>query len=82
MAEDDVSDWSAGTYAGARRATRDAVSGASAQQPLAWLEQTLKLAAVSGALSQARRDSQRRCEAAWESSAPQDVVGPTLESGT
>lgn len=58
-------DWSLGTFEGVRRdqARRQATS--TVAQRLAWLEDMLRLALVSGALQRERELKQRAIDRAW-----------------
>lgn len=60
-------DWSAATFEGSRRALSQAVSGATPQQRMEWLDAALLLALGSGALDRARQQRQAAVVAAWES---------------
>ena len=60
-----MSDWSAATFEGVERERERNIARATPAQRLAWLEEALRLAAVSGALQRVRAERQEACDRTW-----------------
>lgn len=59
--------WADASYGGAERRLRRAVTAATPQRRMEWLEEALELARAGGALAHARRLKQQECERLWSS---------------
>jgi hypothetical protein len=60
-----AADWSAATFAGARRRTARAAALTTPEQRLQWLEDALRLAWSAGALDRVRDERQSAAERSW-----------------
>lgn len=60
--------WEAATFKGAEREREHRIARATPAERLAWLEEALRLAAVSGALQRARSERQAACDREWAGS--------------
>ncbi|HVF21025.1 MAG TPA: hypothetical protein VNA14_12410 [Mycobacteriales bacterium] len=63
-----ATDWSPGTFDGARRAQARDIAALTPQQRLEWLDTALDLALASGALDRVRAERARQAEALWAAS--------------
>jgi hypothetical protein len=59
------SDWSFGTFAGAKQAQRQRLAATTAAQRLSWLDDMLGFARASGVLERVWERKQRAIDKAW-----------------
>jgi hypothetical protein len=64
-----MTEWLAGTFEGAAAATAAAAATSTVEQRMAWLEEALALAALSGALTRLQEERQAEVDRLWAGTA-------------